>query len=102
MGKIYATDDRILSDGFPQIQVGDKLYRVDTRKSTFDRMQAAVEKAGGDEPRVILEHTLGKDALKEIDAMELSVSGYLNLITYVQAALFDVSFEEAQKRFQQG
>lgn len=101
MGKIYTTDDKIITDGFPQIQIGDKLYRVDTRKSTFDKMQAAMEKSGGSEDKLIIEYALGKEAAKEVAAMDLPVSGVMNLILYIQAAIFDISFEEAKERFQQ-
>lgn len=102
MGKLYATDGKILSDGFPELKIGDKCYRVDTRKATYDKMQEAVSKVGakGNEEDLIVEFTLGKEALKEIKAMELSVAGYMNLIIFIQAAIFDISFEEAQQRFQ--
>lgn len=101
-GKIYATDGKIISDGFPSIQLGDKLYRVDTRKSVYDKMQKVITEGKSELPEedIILEHTLGKAALKEIKAMDLSISGYMNLIIYVQAAIFDIDFEEAQRRFQ--
>jgi hypothetical protein len=100
MAKIYATDGKLIADGFPQIQIGDKLFKVDNRKSTYDACQKAVEKAKGNEERVILEYCLGKEQLKEIDAMDLTIKGFMNLLTYVQAALFDITFEEAEARFQ--
>lgn len=100
MAKIYTTDGKLLVD-MPQVQIGDKLFAVDNRKSTYDKMQEAVSKAkDGNEERIILEYAFGKEQMKEIDAMELSVKGYMNLLTYVHAAIFDISFEEAEARFQ--
>lgn len=105
--KIFTTDGNIISDGFPQIQIGDKLYRVDTRKSTYDKVQKLLEGNGKkpadqqvEEDRIILEATLGKEALAEIDQMDLTISGFMNLLVYVQAAMFDITFEEAKARFQ--
>ena len=63
-------------------------------------MQEAVAKSGGNEERIILEYAFGKEQMKEIDAMGLSVKGYMNLLTYVHAAIFDISYEEAEARFQ--
>ena len=100
MAKIYTSDGKLLVET-PQIQIGDKLYAVDNRKSTYDKMQEAVNKANGkDEERIILEYALGKAQMKEIDAMDLSLKGYMNLLTLVHAAIFDISFEEAEARFQ--
>ena len=99
MAKIYTTDGKLLVDT-PQIQIGDKLFAVDNRKSTYDKMQEAVSKSHGNEERIILEYAFGKEQMKEIDAMGLSVKGYMNLLTYVHAAIFDISFEEAEARFQ--
>lgn len=105
-GKIYATDGKIITDGFPQLQIGDKLYRIDTRKSTYDGMQAEInrvpnpgEDKASDEDTIV-RFTMGAEALAEIKEMDLSISGYMNLIIYIQAAIFDISFEEAQDRFQ--
>lgn len=100
MAKIYTTDGKLLVET-PQVQIGDKLFAIDNRKSTYDKMQEAVSKAkDGTEERIILEYAFGKAQMKEIDAMDLSVKGYMNLLTYVHAAIFDISFEEAEARFQ--
>lgn len=107
MAKIITTEGNIISDGFPQIQIGDKLYRVDTRKSQYDKVQKAIaenakkpEDKQVEEDKIILEYTLGKEAMKEIEAMDLTISGFMNLLMYVQAAMFDITFEEAKARFQ--
>ena len=100
MAKIYTSDGKLLVEA-PQIQIGDKLFAVDNRKSTYDKMQEAVKKAKGEsEEKIILEYALGKAQMKEIEAMDLSLKGYMNLLTLVHAAIFDISFEEAEARFQ--
>ncbi len=100
MAKIYTTDGKLLTET-PQIEINGKLFAVDNRKSTYDKIQEAVEKSDGkNEERIILEHAFGKAQMKEIDAMELSVKGYMTLLTYVHAAIFDISYEEAEARFQ--
>ena len=43
--RIIDTGDAILSgDNHPQLKIGDKLYLVDDRKSTWDKIQQAQEK----------------------------------------------------------
>ena len=102
MAKIYTTDGKLLTE-MPQIQVGDKLYAVDNRKSNYDAMQKAVDKNDGKEysdEDLIIKYALGEKQYKEVKSMDLSVAGYMNLILYIQAAIMDISFEEAQSRFQ--
>lgn len=100
MAKIYATDGKVVVEA-PQIQIGDRLFTVDTRKSTYDKMQKEAEENRGKraEENIILEHAFGKAAFKQIQEMDLPLNGYLNLITYVYAAMFDIEFEEARERF---
>lgn len=107
MAKIITTDGNILSDGFPQIQIGDRLFRVDNRKSTYDKIAKEIEANTKKEPdkrkteeKIIMELTLGKEATKDVEEMDLSVNGYINLVIYIQAAIFDTSFEDAKARFQ--
>ena len=100
MAKIYTTDGKVITEA-PQIQIGDRLFAVYTRKSTYDKMQKEIEKSKGGRPEedIILEFAFGKAAFKQIQEMDLPLNGFLNLITYVYAAMFDISFEEAQERF---
>jgi len=100
MAKIYTTDGKVITEA-PQIQIGDRLFAVDTRKSTYDKMQKEVESAKGNksEEDIILEYAFGKAAFKQIQEMDLPLNGFLNLITFVYAAMFDITYEEAQARF---
>ena len=100
MGKIYSTDSKISQDS-AQIQIGDRLFAVDCRKSNYDKMQKALAKneSGKSDEDIILEFALGKEAFAQIQQMDLSLMGHLNLITYIYAAMFGIEFEEAQERF---
>ena len=102
MAKIYATDGKLITEA-PQIQIGDKLFAVDTRKSNYDLMQKAIEendKTEYSDEDLVVKFALGEKQFKAVKEMDLSVTGYMNLILYIQAAILDITFEEAQKRFQ--
>lgn len=95
--RIIDTGDAILSgDNHPQLKIGDKLYLVDDRKSTWDKIQQ-VQEDGGDDVE-ILRLALGKDATKElIDNSDITVSGYTNLSYYVMAAITGEDYEDLKK-----
>ena len=96
MKRILNIEDKILTEK-PEIHIGDKVYIVDDRKRTVDEMMKVVDKENGEKKAVEL--TLGKEAAKEIEAMDLSMTGYNNLIIAIMAAVMDLSFEEAEERF---
>lgn len=95
--RIIDTGDAILSgDNHPQLKIGDKLYLVDDRKSTWDKIQQ-VQEDGGDDVE-ILRLALGEDATKElIDNSDITVSGYTNLSYYVMAAITGEDYEDLKK-----
>lgn len=95
--KIYTTDNRILTEK-PQIQIGDKLYAVDDRQSTFDKLNKQLQENPND-MEAIFSLVFGKKAAQEIADMELSVSGTQNLLIYVFAAIKGCEFEEAESFF---
>lgn len=47
----------------------------------------------------VIEMLMGKDALKEIKDMKLSVNGLETVIIGVMAAVNEISYEEMEKRF---
>lgn len=97
MMRIIDTGDAILSgDNHPQLKIGDKLYVVDDRKSTWDKIQK-VQEEGGDDTE-ILTLALGKDAVVELlQNSDITVSGYTNLSFYVMAAITGEDYEELKK-----
>lgn len=95
--KIYTTDNKILTEK-PQIQIGDKLYAVDDRQSTFNKLNEQLQKDSNN-MEAIYKLVFGNKAAQEIMDMELSVLGTQNLLIYVFAAIKGCEFEEAQMFF---
>lgn len=97
--RIIDTGDAILSgDNHPQLKIGDKLYLVDDRKSTWDKIQQAQEKGGDNVDAEILALALGKEAVAElVNNSDISVSGYTNLSFYVMAAITGEDYEDLKK-----
>lgn len=97
--RIIDTGDAILSgDNHPQLKIGDKLYLVDDRKSTWDKIQQVQERGGDNVDAEILALALGKEAVVElVNNSDISVSGYTNLSFYVMAAITGEDYEDLKK-----
>lgn len=100
--KIIDTKGAILSgDDHPSLKIGDKLYVVDDRKSTWDKIQElqnASDTPDADKEKGILELALGKENSKEIlENPELTVSGYTALTFYVMSAITGESYDDLVK-----
>lgn len=97
--RIIDTGDAVLSgDNHPQLKIGDKLYLVDDRKSTWDKIQQVQENGGDNVDAEILTLALGKEAVAElINNSDISVSGYTNLSFYVMAAITGEDYEDLKK-----
>lgn len=97
--RVIDTGDAILSgDNHPQLKIGDKLYLVDDRKSTWDKIQQVQEKGGDNSDMEILTLALGKEAVAElVNNSDISVSGYTNLSFYVMAAITGEDYEDLKK-----
>ena len=75
------TKEMLTGDNFPQLKVLDKLYTVDNRQSTWDKIQKVQADETLDENEKttkIYELALGVEATKEIMALDLPVetNGY--------------------------
>jgi len=81
--RIIETGDKILTgDNHPQLQIGDKLYLVDDRKKTFDKINEV-------QSDVTISHE------------ELTVPGYKNLTYFILAAITGSTFEEIKEQSEQ-
>lgn len=84
-------DTKILTgDNHPQLKVKDKLYTVDDRKSTFDKIQAAqMDKTLTQEQKdlKVFELALGKKEAKEIIDLDLTVQEYIYFTYCVMGAI---------------
>lgn len=99
MGKRYAIDKALLTEK-PEIEIGNKIYVVDDRLTTFEKLNKALEKAKDNEFDVIFANFLGEAAAKEIKEMDLSFAATQKLSAYIMAAVQDITVEEAEARFQ--
>lgn len=96
--RIIDTGDAILSgDNHPQLKIGDKLYLVDDRKSTWDKIQQVQKRGCDNVDAEILALALGKEAVAELVNSDISVSGYTNLSFYVMAAITGEDYEDLKK-----
>lgn len=84
-------DTKILTgDNHPQLKVLDKLYVVDDRKSTFDKIQEVqVDKTLSEKERdlKVFELALGKKEAKEILALDLTVKDYIYFTYCIMGAI---------------
>ena len=98
-------DTKILTgDNHPQLKVLDKLYIVDDRKSTFDKIQAVQNDKAlneSEKDQKVFELALGKKEAKEILDLDLSVQDYIYFTYCIMGAITgedpDKLIEEAKK-----
>lgn len=101
--RIIDTEDKILvGDNHPQLKIGDKLYLVDDRKSTWDKIQKVQndDTLDDDAKQVkVLELALGKENATELLGKEdLTVAGYTALSFFVMAAITGENYNELRER----
>ncbi len=92
-----------LTNERPKLKIAeDKIYEIDDRKNTILKLNQKM-KGGNIEDLAfideVIEMTLGKKAAKEIDAMDLSMAAYQNIMLAIMAAVMGESFEVAEARF---
>ena len=92
------TDIKCLSgDNCPQLKIGDKLYTVDDRKTTYDKIQEIyADEAAENKDDKMLELALGKEACKEI-LPDIKFTEYQNLTFYVMSAITGEDYETLKK-----
>ena len=90
MGKMYTIDGKLLTER-PELRIGEKIYTIDDRKKTMDKIIALSKSKKGDESMNIMDETiklaLGEKALKEIVAMELSFVAYKSVYENILSAI---------------
>lgn len=80
----------------------DRIYEIDDRKNTILKLNQKMKGAKLEDIAFIdeiVEMTLGKEAAKEIDDMDLSMVAYQNIMLAILAAVMGESFEVAEARF---
>lgn len=94
------TKEILTGDNHPQLKIGDKLYTVDNRQSTWDKIQktqANEELSIEEKNDEIFELALGAEASKEIKEMDLPVENYNYLTFCVMGAIIGEDPKELQK-----
>lgn len=86
---------------FLKIGPGDEsVFKVDDSKNTVLKIQELLNKnesvQGMDKA---IELAMGREALKKINAMNLSMTAYQNIFIGMMAAISSKTFEEAEKDF---
>ncbi len=79
----------------------DKEYEVDNSAETFVIVQDKLKdkEFSIEVMNEVIEILMGKDALKDIKDMKLSVKGIESVIIGLMAAINEISYEEMEKRF---
>lgn len=94
------TKEILTGDNHPQLKIGDKLYTVDNRQSTWDKIQkiqSNEQLTNEEKTDNIYELALGKEAAKEIKNLDLPVENN-NFLSYcVMGAITGEDPNELQK-----
>ena len=102
MGKVIDISAKLTNER-PKLKIAeDKVYEIDDRKNTILKLNQKLKNANMDDVSFIdevIEMTLGKEAAKEINEMDLSMSAYQNIMIAIMAAVMGESYEEAEARF---
>ena len=94
------TKEILSGDNHPQLKIGDKLYTVDNRQSTWDKIQKVQRDESlnnEDKTNKIYELALGVEASKEIKDLDLPVENNTYLSYCVMGAITGEDPKELQK-----
>lgn len=89
------TKEILTGDNCPQLKIGDKLYTVDNRQKTFDKIQKLEDQ---NDLSKIFEIALGKKNAKEIEEMNLPTENYNYLSFCIMGAFTGEDPKELQNQ----
>lgn len=93
------TKEILTGDNHPQLKIGDKLYTVDDRQSTYDKIQDVQKDTSLDDKektKKMYELALGKKEAKEIIDMDLPVEKNIYLSFCIMGAITGQDPKELQ------
>ena len=103
MAKLYTLDNKLLAEK-PAIQIGEKFYAVDNRKSTVEKvMELTSEKTSQEISKnidAVFDLAFGKDSA-EIKKMDMPYPAFTQLTELIIAAMTGEEPEVVDKRFQE-
>ena len=104
--KLYTIDNALLTE-CPEIRIGDKVYPLDDRQKTAEKVMKLIPEDGADSRKESMKMireafalVFGKEHAQEIDDMNLRYPAYLRLFETVIAAMRGEEPEDVAKRFQ--
>ncbi len=103
--KMYTVDNKLLTE-CPEIRIGDKVYPIDDRQKTVEKMNKIASSADRENMmemiREVLKLALGKEAAKELDDANYPFAASLCIFETVTAAMTGETPEQVSARFQNG
>jgi hypothetical protein len=102
MSKIIDISAKLTNER-PKLKLAeDKIYEIDDRKNTIILLNQKIQDTDVNDINAIDEMisvVLGKEAAKEIDEMNLSISAYQSIMIAIMAAVTGEDYEVAEARF---
>ena len=95
------TKEMLSGDNHPQLKIGDKLYTVDDRQKTWEKIQEIQSNktlAEKERTSKIYELALGKEASDEINNLDLPVSSATHLSYCIMGAIIGENPDELEKQ----
>lgn len=103
MAKVIDITSKLTNER-PKLKVSDELeFEIDNRKNTVLAVEKIINAEDINSIEVIdkaLEHFIGKDAVKQINELDLSFQGYQVIFTAVMAGALGEDYETVEERFQ--
>lgn len=84
----------------PEIRIGDKIYSIDNRLSTFQRMRKELDESQNMEMETVISFGLGHDVYLELLEMDLPFSVMEEIVIIILAGIQDLEVDKARQRFQ--
>lgn len=94
------TKEILSGDNQPQLKIGDKLYTVDNRQKTFEKIQkiqSNIELSEEEKTNQIYELALGKENALEVINLDLSVESSIYLSFCLMGAITGDDPKELQR-----
>ena len=101
MGRLYTIDHKLLTET-PEIRIGDKIYPVDDRQKTVEKVIKLTKQETDDELgliRQVLELALGKKAAEEIDNANYPFAAQQEIMETVISAMTGEAPAKVEERF---
>lgn len=95
------TKEILSGDNHPQIQIGEKLYVVDDRKSTYDKLskiQSDEKLSAEEKEKQMFILALGKEAQEEIYSFDLPVDKFDKLTYCIMGAMTGKEPDDIEKK----